>query len=65
MRNVLRAVPALLAGHGLGYPVGDPLRMPGAFVVHRGRVVAGRAATFAGEPYPDIVGECRTLSPSS
>ena len=49
-RNVLRAIPAFLAGHGVGYPVGDPLQMPGAFLVHRGRVVNHRHAAYAGEP---------------
>lgn len=48
-QNVLRAIPALLRGHGIGYPVGDPLRMPGAFVIHRGRVVAHHHHRFAGE----------------
>jgi hypothetical protein len=48
-RNVLRAVPALAAGHGVGYPVGDPLRMSGAFVIHRGRVLHHRHHEFAGE----------------
>ena len=48
-RNILRAVPALLAGHGIGYPVGDPLQMPGAFMVHRGRVISHHHHAFAGE----------------
>lgn len=48
-RNVVRAIPALLSGHGIGYPVGDPLRMPAAFVIERGRVVAHQHHRFAGE----------------
>jgi hypothetical protein len=48
-RNVLRAVPAFLAGHGIGYPVGDPLRMPAVFVLERGRVVTHHHHRFAGE----------------
>ena len=48
-RNVLRAIPAFLAGHGIGYPVGDPLRMPAVFVLERGRVVAHHHHRFAGE----------------
>ena len=48
-RNVHRAIPALLAGHGIGYPVGDPLQMPGAFMVHRGRVISHHHHAFAGE----------------
>jgi peroxiredoxin len=31
---------ALVAGHGLGRPEGDPFQMPGAFVLHRGGVAA-------------------------
>lgn len=48
-RNVLRAIPAFLAGHGIGYPVGDPLRMPAVFVLERGRVVTHHHHRFAGE----------------
>jgi hypothetical protein len=46
---VIRAIPALLAGHGIGYPVGDPLQMPGTFMVHRGRVIRHHHHAFAGE----------------
>ena len=48
-RNILRAIPAFLSGHGIGYPVGDPLRMPAVFVLERGRVVAHHHHRFAGE----------------
>ncbi|MBY0262816.1 MAG: AhpC/TSA family protein [Phycisphaerales bacterium] len=47
----LRGVAAFLAGHGLGRPEGDGFQMPGAFVVHDGRVLrAFRHATAADRP---------------
>ena len=48
-RNILRGIPAFFAGHGFGYPVGDPLQMPAAYVVHRGRIVRHQHHSFAGE----------------
>ncbi len=48
-RAVLRAVPALLRGHRIGYPVGDPLQMPGAFLIHRGRLVRHHHHAHAGQ----------------
>jgi hypothetical protein len=48
-RNLLRAIPAFFAGHGVGYPVGDPLLMPGAFVIHGGRVRNHHHPAYAGE----------------
>ena len=48
-KNILRGIPAFFAGHGFGYPVGDPLQMPAAFVVHRGRVVRHHHHAYAGE----------------
>lgn len=48
-KNILRGIPAFFAGHGIGYPVGDPLQMPAAFVVHRGRVVRHHHHAYAGE----------------
>lgn len=48
-RNILKAIPALLSGHGIGYPVGDPLQMPASFVVHKGRVLSHHHHTYAGE----------------
>lgn len=48
-RNVVRAIPALLAGHGIGYPSGDPMLLSSAFLVSRGRVVAHRHSAYAGE----------------
>jgi len=39
-KPVLRFVEAgLLHGHGMGFPVGDSRRMPGVFLLHRGRVL--------------------------
>ena len=34
-----RGVTALFGGHGIGLPVGDPLQMPGVFLLHDGDVV--------------------------
>lgn len=46
-----RGLMALLRGHGLGALDGDGFQMPGAFVIHRGRVVrAYRHATAADRP---------------
>jgi hypothetical protein len=42
---------AALRGHGIGKLEGDGFQMPGAFVIHRGRVVRGyRHATAADRP---------------
>ena len=41
----------VVMGHGLGMPVGDVRQMPGAFLVHRGRVVrAFRPDSVADRP---------------
>ncbi len=56
-----RGLGALLVGrHGLGRPVGDGFRMPGAFLVVSGRVVhAYRHATAADRPdYVELAGAC-------
>ena len=60
-RTVARALPALLAGHGIGYPVGDPLQMPAAFVIHRGRVLQHQHHAYAGEPvdFRSLLGAAR------
>ncbi len=46
-RIFVRAMAA--ARHGVGYPVGDPLQMPGTALLHRGRVLAVHRHRFAGE----------------
>lgn len=56
-----RGLTALLVGrHGLGRPVGDGFRMPGAFLIVAGRVVhAYRHATAADRPdYVELAGAC-------
>lgn len=56
-----RGLTALLIGrHGLGRPVGDGFRMPGAFLVVSGRVVhVYRHATAADRPdYVELAGAC-------
>lgn len=48
---VVRGVPALLRGHGVGKPVGDPLQMPGAFLVRDGVIArAFRHDSIADRP---------------
>jgi hypothetical protein len=44
-----RGTHALAKGHGAGQPVGDPLQMPGVFVVHRGRIEAEFRHRTAGD----------------
>lgn len=56
-----RGLGALLVGrHGLGRPVGDGFRMPGAFLIASGRVVhAYRHASAADRPdYVELAGAC-------
>jgi peroxiredoxin len=50
-----RGTQALAKGHGAGQPVGDPLQMPGVFVIHRGRVQAEFRHETAGDR-PDYEG---------
>lgn len=53
---------ALAKGHGAGQPVGDPLQMPGVFVVHRGRVEAEFRHRTAGDR-PDYGSLVPAVSP--
>ncbi len=52
----MRGAAAMLRGHGVGKPEGDGFQMPGAFVIHRGRVLAAyRHADAADRPdYKDL-----------
>lgn len=52
---VVRAWQALLRGHGVGKLHGDGFRMPGAFVVFEGRILAGKALEGVAD-VPDYVG---------
>ena len=36
---LVRGLTALFGGHGLGMPVGDPLQMPGVFLLRDGEIV--------------------------
>lgn len=65
LRNILRGIPATFQGHGFGFPAGDPLQMPGAFLIERGRVTRHQRAAYAGEPvdFEGLLGEC-ALAPS-
>ena len=47
-RNWFRATRSLLRGHGVGFPVGDPFLLPGAFLVAGGRVRKHVLGDFAG-----------------
>ena len=53
---VFRGIGGLLRGHGLGRVAGDPLQLPGVFLLRDGRVVrAYRHATAADRPdYEDL-----------
>lgn len=52
---ITRAVEALLHGHMIGKFVGDTMQMPGAFLVHRGRVLRSFVPNSVDER-PDYVG---------
>jgi peroxiredoxin len=54
--NVRRAIGAMLRGHGIGAPIGDPLQMPGVFRVHRGRIDRTFRHRYAGDrpPYEQL-----------
>jgi peroxiredoxin len=42
---------AVVRGHGAGLPVGDPMQMPGVFLLHRGKIVMDfRHRTIADRP---------------
>jgi len=38
-RHLLRGVQAFLAGNGVGVSAGDKMQLPGAFLLHRGRIL--------------------------
>lgn len=40
---------AMLKGNGMGLPVGDPMMMPGVFLIHAGRVVWRQVSETSGE----------------
>jgi hypothetical protein len=44
-----RGAKAFFAGHGIGWLQGDGFQMPGAFVLHRGRVVQAYRHRFASD----------------
>ncbi len=50
---MLKGLGAALRGHGIGKPVGDPLRMPGTFLIHQDRIVWSHDARHAGDQ-PDL-----------
>lgn len=52
-RVLLRALAALLRGHGVGRPQGDPTRLPGTFVVAADRVLWAQAPRDIAEQ-PDL-----------
>ena len=65
LRNILRGIPVTFQGHGFGFPAGDPLQLPGAFLIERGRVTRHQRAAYAGEPvdFEGLLGEC-ALAPA-
>lgn len=52
-RAMLRGMHSMLRGHFAGKPIGDVLRMPGAFLVHGGRIVWSQEPAHAGD-HPDL-----------
>lgn len=51
LKCVLRGIPAILKGHGVGKPVGDGFQMPGVFLVRDGVVTrAFRHGSVADRP---------------
>jgi hypothetical protein len=52
-RNWFRATRSLLRGHGVGFPVGDPFLLPGAFLIAGGKVRKHILGDFAGAR-PDL-----------
>ncbi len=48
----LRGIGAAIKGHGVGLPVGDPLVMPGSYLVQDDRVLWSHDAQHAGD-HPD------------
>ena len=53
IRSIVRGVQAALRGYGVGKPVGDVWRMPGAFLVDRGAIVWAHEPKHAGD-HPDL-----------
>lgn len=50
-RVMWRGLKSILGGHGQGKMIGDPLRMPGVFLLHKGRIVrAFRHASASDRP---------------
>ncbi len=49
----MRGRQAALRGHGIGRPVGDPLLMPGAFLVQKDRVLWAHPYRHVGD-HPDF-----------
>lgn len=50
---LVRGVQAMLKGHGIGRPVGDPLLMPGAFLIHKDHVLWQHTYHHVGD-HPDF-----------
>lgn len=49
LRSLMAGLRATFRGNGVGKPVGDVWQMPGAFVLHEGRVIWSHAFRHAGD----------------
>lgn len=70
-KNWLRGFQAgVLGKHGIGKPDGDGFRMPGAFLLHNGKIIKEHRHSFAGEkvdyhPFVGFSAEAAKRKPSS
>ena len=53
-RILLRGIRAACGGHGIGKLSGDGFRMPGAFLLRNGKIIAEHRASSAAD-HPDYV----------
>lgn len=53
-KSLWACLKTIVAGHSPGKIKGDPLQLPGAFLIHHGQVIRGHIYRFAGDK-PDYV----------
>lgn len=57
-KSIIRGFQAFIGGNGLGIPVGDPLQMPGVFLIELGKIVSSFVHQTAADR-PDYAGIAR------